>query len=44
MGEIVLGQPRNDLPVLHIGSASYVDNEVAQLLPMPKNTFFDNHV
>ncbi len=33
-GEIVLGEPCGDLPVLHIGPSGHVDKEVAQTVPI----------
>lgn len=35
MREIMLGQPRNHLPMLHVGSSRDVDDEVSQFLPVP---------
>lgn len=35
MGEVVLGQPRHHPLLLHVGSARHVDDEVAQVLPVP---------
>ena len=36
MGEVMLGQPRHDLLFLHGGPCRHVDDQVVQLLPMPR--------
>lgn len=35
MGEVVLGQPCHHPLLLHVRSARHVDDEVAQVLPVP---------
>ena len=35
--EVVPGQPGDDLLQLHAGSARHVDDEVAEVLPVPDN-------
>lgn len=35
MGEVVLGQPCHHPLLLHVGSARHIDDEVAQVLPVP---------
>ncbi len=36
-GEVVLGEPCGDLPVLHIGPSRHVDEEIAQAVPVSHN-------
>lgn len=36
MGEVVLCQPRYHPLLLHVGAARDIDNEVAEVLPVPR--------
>lgn len=35
MGEVVLRQPGHHTVFLHIGSARYIHNQIARILPVP---------